>query len=221
MAYSYYTDPRYRYFNHFYKQAGMPPMDPSMMGGGAPPMDPSMMGGGMPPMDPSMMGGGMPPGPPMDPGMVGAPPIDPNAAGLPPAAPPPGDPAAGGGDPAADSGAPAKKNSKQEMDDRLNRIETNQYNTLVMLASLMKQQGAMIPPEALITLPGGNGAGLGDGATPKMVDIGGDSQPPQDQGAAPPDMGGMPPEGPPPMEMPKEGSLRRLLEPRSLRSLLW
>ena len=120
MAYSYYADPRYRYFNHFYKQAGMPPMDPSMMGG-APPMDPSMMGGGMPPMDPSMMGGGMPPGPPMDPGMVGAPPIDPNAAGLPPAAPPPGDPAAGGGAP-AEEGAPAKKNSKQEMDDRPYRL---------------------------------------------------------------------------------------------------
>lgn len=51
---------------------GMPPMDPSMMGGGdpaamgmPPPGDPAA-GGGMPPMDPSMMGGdpasmGMPP----------------------------------------------------------------------------------------------------------------------------------------------------------------
>ena len=194
----------------------MPPMDPAMMGG-APPMDPAMMGGA-PPMDPAMMGGGMPPGPPMDPGMVGAPPIDPAAAGLPPAAPPPGDPAAGGAPP--EEGAPTKKNSKQEMDDRLNRIETNQYNTLVMLASLMKQQGAMIPPEALITLPGGNGAGLGDGAVPKMVDIGGGSEPDNGE-AGPPQEGGLP-ETIPPMDMPKEGSLRDLLilnQPTT--SLLW
>jgi hypothetical protein len=53
---------------------GMPPVDPSMMGG-APPMDPSMMGGAPPMMDPAMMGGAPPAGgemPPLDPAMLSA-----------------------------------------------------------------------------------------------------------------------------------------------------
>ena len=112
---------------------GMPPMDPSMMGGmppqgGMPPMDPSMMGGGgMPPMDPSMMGGmpsqgGMPP---MDPSMMG---------GMPP--PPPGGDM-GGGQPvmlsmddlqsileqASDHKGDHGKASNAEIMDRLDEIE--------------------------------------------------------------------------------------------------
>jgi hypothetical protein len=137
-------------------QGGMPPMDPSMMGGGMPPggamppMDPSMMGGGMPPMDPSMMaammGGGMPPGgamPPMDPSMMAAM----MGGGMPPGgAAPPMDPSMAAAQGAANGGGGPPPKIKVDINVELLQIKK-------LLAAIVDALGIRVPAQDMAVTP--------------------------------------------------------------------
>jgi hypothetical protein len=126
---------------------GMPPMDPSMMGGqgmppGAmPPMDPSMMGGQGMPMDPSMMGGQ---GMPMDPSMMGGMPMDPSmmgGQGMPPGDPnqgaPPPQPGQGTGASGGESLLPAMNQGAQAAAAAGVQIKPDQNVILMQLVRMM------------------------------------------------------------------------------------